>query len=142
MAGQNTEKVSASRGTRTKARTTGGTPVARLRTRVAVKTAISLAPDLLRVPLPGCENGVDLLRLGEEGGESVVGGGLEGVAGVAVEELRDVRGVLDQRAALLDQRRTGVLGVGVGRQRCARRALEVDLLSLGRGHVAQEVLDF
>src|SRR5258708_39247156 len=101
MAGQNTEKVSASRGTRTKARTTGGTPVARLRRRIAVKTAISLAPDLLGVPLPGCENGADLLRLGEEAGESVVGGGLEGVAGVAAERLGGGRGGLDQSAGLL-----------------------------------------
>ena len=46
----------------------------------------------------------DVVRLVQELGEGRIGGGLQGVAGVPVEELGDLLGVLQQLDALLHQR--------------------------------------
>src|SRR3954454_6457122 len=109
--------------------------------RGGVSTAISGVPDLLSVALPVGENGTDRLGLGHELGERGVGGGLEGVAGVAVEELGDLGGRVDVLTAFLHQRGPGVLRVRIAGQDGPGGALDVDLLRLGGGEVAHQVVD-
>src|SRR5699024_10333167 len=62
-------------------------------------------PDPLRGRLPARLDRRDVIGVGEEPGERIVGGGLQRVRGVPVEELGDLLGAVQQLDALLHQRR-------------------------------------
>src|SRR6266545_3605268 len=144
-AGQNTQMLSTVKGTRTKATSSGDSRwdcrrrprVARVRVRDLVErvTVTSALEDLLGGLLPIAQDRVDLVGLVDELGERGVRGRLEGVAGVAVEELREFLGAAQHRLALGDQRRLDGLGLRVGGERDAGAVLVEELERLSRRQV-------
>src|SRR5882757_3210263 len=110
IAGQNTQKPSTNKGTRTNSRSTGGNPRRRGAATVSARVGrretsavTSGRPDLRGGGLPGGQDRVELVGLVEELGERGVGRRLEGVAGIAVEELGEVGGLRQHGLALGDQ---------------------------------------